>query len=143
MGMARLENVSVDALDAALEDAVTKQETERLLVAILYKRGPSVPKIAGWLDMRDDTIYNWFDRLEERPIQDAITDDERSGRPRKLDADAFDQFQRAVNRPPVESGYEDSAWSPQLAQRFLRAEFDVEYSQRHVQRLLTEAGRDQ
>lgn len=45
-----------------------------------------------------------------------------------------------MNQPPSESGYDQPAWSTALAQRFLHEEFDVDYSQRHVQRLLTEAG---
>ena len=104
--MARFENVSVDEIESALNTAETKQEAKRLMVAILYKRGPSVPMIAEWYDMRDDTIYNWFDRLEARPIQDAITDDPRSGRPPKLDEEAFETFESAVNQPPVESGFD-------------------------------------
>jgi transposase len=138
--MAKLENVSIEELEAALDEVETKQETQRLMVAILYKRGPSVPMIAEWFDMRDDTIYSWFARLEERPIQDAITDDHRSGRPPKLNESAFETFESAVNEPPAESGYEQPAWSTALAQRFLREEFDVEYSYRHVRRLLKQAG---
>jgi len=138
--MARLENVSVDELESALNTAETKQEAKRLMVAILYKRGPSVPMIAKWYDMRDDTVYNWFDRLEARPIQDAITDDPRSGRPPKMDQKASETFESAVNQPPAESGFDQPAWSSALAQRFLYEGFDIEYSQRHVQRLLKEAG---
>lgn len=138
--MAKLENVSIDALEAALEEVSGKRETQRLMVAILYKRGPSVPMIAEWFDMREQTIYEWFVRLEQRPIMDAITDDDRSGRPPKLDDTDRSTFEAAVHTPPSESGYDEPAWSTTLAQRFLREEFDVEYSQRHVQRLLIDAG---
>lgn len=138
--MAKLDNVSVMDLEAALEEVEGKQETRRLMVAILYKRGPSAPMIAEWFDMRERTIYDWLDRLEERPIEDAITDDHRSGRPPKLDDTDRETFEDAVNQPPTESGYDHPAWSTALAQRFLREEFDVKYSQRHIQRVLTEAG---
>lgn len=138
--MAKLEDVPIADLEAALEATDGKRETQRLMIAILYKRGPSVPMIAEWFDMREGTIYNWFDRFEERSIENAITDDHRSGRPPKLDETARKAFIKAVNEPPTESGYEQPAWSTKLAQRFLREEFDVEYSQRHVQRLLKEAG---
>ena len=103
--MARLENVSVEELEAALDAADGKRETKRLLVAIIYKRGPSAPMIAEWLDTREQTIYRWFDRLETEPIEQAVKDRQRPGRPPKLDD-----------------------------------EFDVEYSRRHVQRLLQDAG---
>jgi transposase len=138
--MAKIENVSVEDLEAALEDSEGKRETQRLMVAIMYKRGPSVPMIAEWLDMRDGTIYEWLNRFEERSIEDAITDDHRSGRPPKLDEKELEQFESAVNKPPSESGYDQPAWSTKLAQKYLREEFDVEYSMRHITRLLNEAG---
>lgn len=138
--MAKLEDVSVEDLEVALEEVDGKRETQRLMVAIIYKRGPSVPMIAEWLDMRERTIYNWFDRLEERSIHDAITDDHRSGRPPKLEESERKKFESAVRRPPVEAGYEHPVWSTALAQEFLREQFGVEYSQRSVQRLLKEAG---
>lgn len=138
--MAKIEDVSVEDLEVALEEAEGKRETQRLMVAILYKRGPSVPMIAEWLDMRDGTIYEWLNRFEERPIKDAITDDHRSGRPPKLDETEREKFELAVNNPPSESGYDQPAWSTKLAKTFLREEFDVEYSMRHITRLLNEAG---
>ena len=87
--------------------------------------------------MRDGTIYEWLNRFEERPIKDAITDDHRSGRPPKLDEKEREKFELAVNPPPSESGYDQPAWSTKLAKTFLREEFDVEYSMRHITRLLT------
>ena len=138
--MARLENVSVAALEAALDDATDKRETERLLVAIIYKRGPSVPMIAEWLDTREQTIYRWFDRLESEPVAEAVRDRQRSGRPPKLDGADRETFREAVRDSPDAVGYDRTAWTTALAQRFLREEFDVDYSRRHVQRLLRDAG---
>jgi len=138
--MARLENVSVEELEAALEEATGKRETKRLLVAIIYKRGPSAPMIAEWLDTREQTIYRWFDRLEAEPIRQAVQDRQRSGRPSKLDDADRAVFQDAVHKPPSEAGYDHTAWTTDLAKQFLQDEFDTEYSRRHVQRLLKEAG---
>jgi len=138
--MAKLEDVAVGDLEAALDEADGKRETQRLMVAIMYKRGPSAPMIAEWLDARERTIHNWLDRLEERPIEDAITDDQRPGRPPKLSDSDRDAFDAAVNEPPTESGYDQPAWSTALAQQFLRDEFDTEHSERTARRLLKEAG---
>lgn len=138
--MARLENVTVEELEAALDNASGKRETRRLMAAIIYKRGPSAPMIATWLDTREQTLYRWFDRLEAEPIERAVQDRERSGRPSKLeDADAV-EFQKAVQNQPSEAGYDQPVWTSALAQQFLEDEFDVEYTQRHVQRLLKDAG---
>lgn len=138
--MARLENVSVEELEAALDEASGKRETQRLMAAIIYKRGPSAPMIAEWLDTREQTLYRWFDRLEEEPIEQAVQDRERSGRPSKLDDAAKEEFQAAVQNPPAEAGYDQPAWTTGLAQQFLEEEFGVEYTKRHVQRLLKDAG---
>jgi transposase len=138
--MARLENVPTEELEAALDEATGKRETKRLLVAIIYKRGPSAPMIAEWLDTREQTIYRWFDRLEEEPIRQAVQDRHRSGRPPKLDDADRAAFQAAVNKPPSEAGYDQPAWTTALAQQFLEDEFGVDYSRRHVQRLLKDAG---
>ncbi|HKJ58017.1 MAG TPA: helix-turn-helix domain-containing protein [Halobacteriales archaeon] len=138
--MARLADVSVDELEDALAEATGKRETQRLLAAIIYKRGPSVPMIAEWFGTREATIYRWFDRLEDRPIQEAIRDDPRPGRPPKLADDERERFEAALQEPPEAAGYDEPAWTPKLAQRFLRDAFDAEYTRRHVRRLLTEAG---
>ena len=138
--MARLENISVEELEDALDGATGKKETQRLMAAIIYKRGPSAPVIAEWLDTREQTIYRWFDRLEEEPIKQAVQDRQRSGRPSKLDDADLTEFQHAVQQPPEETGYDHPAWTTALAQQFLEDEFNVEYSRRHVQRLLKDAG---
>lgn len=136
--MARLENVSVGELEGALEDATAKKETLRLVVAIIYKRGPSVPMIAGWLDLREATVYRWFDRLETEPVREAVQDRQRPGRPPKL-ADSYrERFREALKNPPTDAGYDDAEWTPGLAQQFLEDQFGVAYSRRHVQRLLNE-----
>ncbi|WP_436925432.1 helix-turn-helix domain-containing protein [Halosimplex amylolyticum] len=138
--MARLETVPVEELEAALEGADGRKEVTRLLVAIIYKRGPSVPMIAEWLDVREQTIYRWFDRLEEEPIDRAVRDRQRPGRPPKLDASDREAFRRAVRDPPSEAGFDRPAWTTELARRFLEDALGVEYSRRHVRRLLKDAG---
>lgn len=136
--MARLEHVSIDDLHDALEGASTKKEAVRLMVAILYKQGPSVPMIARWFDLREATVYAWFDRLEADPIAEAVKDRPRPGRPPKLTTSQQEQFHRALAEQPSAYGYEGAEWSSALAKQYLEDEFDVEYTRRHVRRLLRE-----
>lgn len=138
--MAKIENVSAADLHEALAGIEGRKPTQRLLIAILYKAGPSVPMIADWFDMREDTVYAWLDRFEDEPIERAIHDAPRPGRPRKLEASQLDAFETAVRRPPEASGYDAPEWTPELARRFLLDAFDVEYTPRHVRRLLHRAG---
>ena len=139
--MARLSEISVGELDAALEDAGGPRAAKRLLAARIYKRGPSVPMIADWLGTREGTIYRWFDRLESEPIGEAVVDRSRPGRPAELTPAQRAEFEAAVDRPPADAGFDESAWSPALARTFLAREFGVDYSTRHVRRLLAAANR--
>lgn len=136
--MARLEDISTDELEEALVDIEGYREVQRLLAAIIYKRGPSVPMLASWFDVREATIYRWFDRLETEPICDAIRDGPRPGRPSKLSEQERREFTAALQRPPRDVGYEASEWTHTLVRRYLQETFDVEYSDRHVRRLLSE-----
>lgn len=138
--MALLENISTGELHDALDEVGEKKPTQRLQLAILYKQGPSVPMIADWFDMRDDTIYRWFREMESEPLMEAIYDDPRPGRPPKLDDDELEQFNSAVQHDPTEVGYDAPAWTTKLARRYLIEEFDVEYTLRHVRRLRKEGG---
>jgi transposase len=134
--MAKLESVSTAELESSLSELCEGREAERVVAAIIYKRGPSVPMIADWLDVREQTVYRWFDRLEDEPIEQAIQHRPRPGRPSKLEAAEREQFLQALNESPEASGYDRSAWTIDLASEYLDDEFDVEYSQRHVRRLL-------
>ena len=138
--MSRLEDVPVVDLEEALENATRKRETMRLMTAVIYKRGPSVPMLAEWLDVRAAIIYGWFDRLESEPVAAAVRDRSRPGRPPRLTDDQRQEFRDVVSDSPAKSGYDADAWTVTLAQQYLEDRFDVEYSSRHVRRLLDSPG---
>lgn len=50
--MARFEEIPVEDLEEALVETGGYREVQRLNAVIIYKRGPSVPMIAEWLDKR-------------------------------------------------------------------------------------------
>lgn len=134
--MAKIENLTAKKLQEALDKVDNKKPTQRLMLAILYKQGPSVPMIADWFDMREETIYRWFSEMEEKPLMNAIFDEPRPGRNPKLSADQRKKFEIVLSKPPNGSDFDASVWTPKLAQKYLREEFDIEYSRRHVQRIM-------
>ncbi|PSP21068.1 hypothetical protein BRC61_06630 [Halobacteriales archaeon QH_10_65_19] len=69
--MERLENVSVDELRRALDQAEESKPTQRLLAAIAYKHGVSQTELAEWHGVQRRTIYSWFRRLEMEPLPEA------------------------------------------------------------------------
>lgn len=131
-----LEDVSIEDLRATLDEVEGRKPTERLLAAIIYKQGPSVPTIAEWFGREPDTVYRWFERLETRPVLEAVRDDPRPGRPSRLDPEEMARFDAALSGTPREWGYDREKWTPRLVQQLLSAEFGVEYSLRHTRRLI-------
>lgn len=133
-----LEEVSTQTLRRSLDRVERKQATERLLAAIVYKEGPSVPTIATWFDRHPDTIYRWFDRLERLPVDQAVTDDPRPGRPSKLDPDERARLDTALEGSPKAFGYDAPTWTTDLVKRFLKAAFGVDYSRRQIRRIMAD-----
>lgn len=134
--MNKLDDVDPDALRAALDDADDAKTAKRLMIALAYRDGAAVGTLSERYGIPKSTIYYWLDRFEERSIADAIEDEDRPGRPSKLDDDERERLARAVERAPSEHGLEDGEWTPETLQTFIEREFDVTYSLGHVRRLL-------
>jgi transposase len=137
--MAHLEDVSVAELQRALDRAERKKPTQRLITAIAYKHGVSQTELAAWYGVQRRTIYNWLTRFDDRPIEAAVRDDDRPGRPRKLDPTARVDLYEVLHEPPTRVGFADETWTPELVRRYVRDRFAVTYSESSCRRLLTEA----
>jgi len=143
--MDRLENVSASQLRDYLDDVEGTRETLRLVVGINYKHGVSQSRLAAWYGVSRTTVHNWLDRLERlesEPLEAVIHDDDRPGRPSKLTETERELLYSALRAPPTEQGLDAPAWSPSLVQTYVREEFDVAYTLRHVRELMHDAGID-
>ena len=138
--MEHLTDISVDDLQQALEATDEKTPALRLVAAIAYKKGISQSELSEWFDVERKTIYNWLTRLEEQDLDDAIRDEHRAGRPRKLSEEQLGDLQEILQKPPTEAGLDAPAWTTELLQRFIRDEFEIDYSQPSCRRLMKEAG---
>lgn len=136
--MNKLADVDPDDLRAALADADDAKTAKRLMVALAYRDGTSVETLSRRYDIPKSTIYYWLDRFEERPLAEAIRDEDRPGRPSKLDDPERERLERALGDAPSEHGLGDGEWTPEALQEFIEREFDVSYSLGHVRRLLRE-----
>lgn len=139
--MEHLEEIGLDELHKALEEIEGKRPTQRLLTAIAYKHGVTQTELAEWNDTGRRTIYSWLKRLDtDEPLAEAVTDDHRSGRSRKLSETQLKEFQETVQESPAEVGYDEPAWTTPLVRHHLTETYDVEYSIPSCRRLLKEAG---
>ncbi|MFB6353070.1 MAG: helix-turn-helix domain-containing protein [Halobacteriales archaeon] len=114
--------------------------TQRIAAALLVKEGCSKARIASALGVSLKTVYNWLDRFETRPVDEAPFDEPRSGAPGKIGPDERADLERALAGRPAEVGYDAQTWTPELVDRFVKEEFDVEYTRRHVRRLMRDVG---
>jgi len=139
--MEQLDEIGLNDLHEALEEVEGKRPAQRLLAAIAYKNGISQTELAEWNDTGRRTIYSWLKRLDtEEPLSEAVTDDPRSGRNRKLSENHLTKFRETVREPPSEAGYDEPAWTTSLVRHHLKETYDVEYSIPSCRRLLKEAG---
>ncbi|MFB6110236.1 MAG: helix-turn-helix domain-containing protein [Halodesulfurarchaeum sp.] len=137
--MGRLGDVSVEALREQLKETEKKIPAQRLLAAIGRKQGDTIAELADRHGVTEKTIQNWLERFEERPIERAPYDEKRSGRPPKLTDEERDEFLADLHMSPRRFGYDSATWSPKIATEHLKDKYGVDYSTRHVRRMIKRA----
>lgn len=143
--MPSLDAVTTEDLRECLAEVEGKKPTQRLMAAINYleeddatmaevakRYGYTGPWLSQWLDR--------LDRLADEPVEQVVYDEPREGRPSELSEEEFAQFVDAIYHSPAEVGLDAPAWSVPLARHYLTEEFGVDYCDRHVRRLMSEAG---
>jgi transposase len=143
--MANLENVSADDLQETLSKVDNEDAVKRLMTAITFKEidDMSQKDAAELYGFSSSWASKWFQRLErlnEEPFEEVVYGEPRDGKSPKLTEQEHEQFVEALHNPPEEGGIDAPAWSVPLARYYLREEFNVEYCERHVRRLMSEAG---
>lgn len=82
--MVQIDEITVNELQQELDSVEKKTPTLRLIAAIAYLNGVTRSELAEWFGGQRKTIYSWLKRLDEGNLPNAIRDDNRPGRPRKL-----------------------------------------------------------
>lgn len=114
---------------------------KRLMAAVAYKQGQSPAEIEETFGISKKNVYQWLDRFEERGLDNALYDESKPGRPRKLTEAEFNELTAVLHESPETVGYDGiQAWTPKFVQHWLNTQFDVEYSRRHIRRLMDEVG---
>lgn len=142
--MTHLENVTADDLRDALRDVHGATAAKRLMLALNYLEGDATQsELAARYGISEGTVHNWLsrvDRLSCEPPEDVLYDDSPPGRPRSLSKEERRQLADALRRLPTAAGFEEPTWTTELVRTHVSTEFDVEYSRRHVRRLIRELG---
>lgn len=138
--MDRLNHISNEDLWKLLDELDGNTPTQRVLATLAFKQGDSTSRLAERHNVSQQTIRNWLSRFEERPLDEAPFDEVRSGRPRKLTIEEQEQLFDELRDSPQSVGFDQQAWFPRLVYHHLQGEYEVEYSLRHIRRLMAEAG---
>ncbi|MFC6823401.1 helix-turn-helix domain-containing protein [Halopelagius fulvigenes] len=136
--MAKLDGVDPDDLRQSLSDVDSAKAAKRLVVALDYLDDVPVSTLSKRYGIPRSTLYYWLDRFEEESIEEAVTDEDRPGRPRKLGDDDRRRLSDHLREEPTDHGIDATEWTPELVQEHIERTFDVSYSLGHVRRLLRE-----
>lgn len=137
--MDRLNDVSLEELHEQLDETDGNVPTQRVLAAIGRKQGARLDELAERHNIAEKTVRNWLDRFAEEPLAEAPYDDDRSGRPAKLSSEEKEKLFEELHQPPIDLAYDREAWDPGLVQSHVAKKYDVDYSLRHIYRLMDEA----
>jgi transposase len=137
--------VTTEDLRDALAEVEGKKPTQRLMAAINYleEDDATMAEVANRYGYTGPWLSRWLERLDRlayEPVEQVVYDEPREGRPTALSDAEYEQFVKTLHESPEVVGFDAPAWSVPLARQYLQDQFDVEYSERHVRRLLSEAG---
>ena len=140
--MATLDAATLDDLCGALAEVEDKKPTQQLMAVINYleEDDATMAEVAERYGNTGPWLSRWVGRLADEPVEQVVCDDPREGRPAELSDEQHDQFVEVLHDSPEEVGLDAPAWSVPLARHYLSEEFDVGYCERHVRRLMSEAG---
>lgn len=134
--MGRLDDVTLEELHDLREQTDGEIPRERVLAAIGRKQGDELETLAERHGVVEKTIRNWLDRFDEGPIDQAPYDEQRPGRPSKLDDEQRERLFAQLQDSPTELGYDQRSWSSTLLLQHVEEEYGVEYSEGHARKLL-------
>lgn len=126
-----------DTMDVCKLQELYKQEQdadirERLLIVIWLKKGKTTYEVGELLGCPQSKVVYWKLRFEKEGLEGLRTRP-RSGRPSKLP----DEIQSKIVKKLEENPY---GWTTKGVREIIRRVGGVEYSERHVMRLMHEWG---
>lgn len=112
---------------------------KRLHAVVLNSDGCSSGEIAAILDAPRSKVSQWLSDYEQFG-HEALWEGQRSGRPAQLDEPQKLALGEIIDRGPLERGFASGVWNAPMIGRVINEEFEVEFTSRHVRRLLQEMG---
>jgi len=111
----------------------------RAQLILLSSRGYSVQQIEAIQQITNITVYKWLDRFEADGTG-GLYDEDRGGRPPKIDTEALEVLKNAVEQSPTEFGYNFTTWTLPLLASHLKQQIGLDVSIETVRQALDKLG---
>ena len=121
----------IQVLNDALKSTKDGRERDRIRGIILIKKGYNVHKIADIMNVSVRTIYNWKKRYEKNGTKGLKTK-RKPGRKGKLSPEDVEKLIKLLKQK--------DCWTTREAKELIKNEFGIEYTLRHVARILRKIG---
>ena len=72
-----LDTVTLEELQDQLDEAESKEASQRLMVAIAYKQGLTEADIAEWYGFPEEDLTEWFEEFESKSVDEVVDEIER------------------------------------------------------------------
>lgn len=130
--LSRKERTELEWLIGHTHNARLLQRAQAILWFVM---GESIDAIALRLWVSRQSVYNWFERFQERdslPLADRLKDAERSGRPRTAHGIIDPLIDAVIDNDPRELGYRSTVWTAGLLQTYLSEEHQITVSSKSI-----------
>lgn len=129
MGWDTQEEISI--LERRLKEEREAKTRDRIRGVMLLKKGYKPGETAGIMGVTERTVYNWKRRYEENGIKGLKTR-KKPGRKRRLSDEDMERLKDLLKQREY--------WTTKEVRNLVMMEFDVEYTLRHVARILRKLG---
>jgi transposase len=124
-----------------LQDEIQRSEQarydHRLHAVLLVAKRMTCPVVAGLLGDPDRTIRYWVQNYISDGLQGLI-ENERSGRPPRLEQKNIDKIGKVLRRTPEDVGLCGVIWDGKTLSAYIQSEFGILLGVRQCQRLFRE-----
>ena len=121
----------IQVLNDTLKRTKDGRERDRIRGIILIKKGYNVHKIADIMNVSVRTIYNWKKRYEKNGTKGLKTK-RKPGRKGKLSPEDMENLKELLKKKDY--------WTTREVKELIKNEFGIEYTLRHVARILRKIG---
>jgi transposase len=121
-----------------LQTNLRPEYRRRIEIMLLADSGKSQTQICESLSCSHETARYWIHMAKTG--QAHKWDNTAVGRPKTIDDSYLERLKELINRNPRECGYSFERWTAQWLSKQLAKEFEIELSDRHINRLLKKMG---